>query len=194
MGTVHLAHGHNNLYARARANQVDLSKRVLLDAELLARPICNNGCPMTSETPKVMRAALQALMDLRGFDAAVSYGVCELRGVPHIALPHRVWGEITLGSPENVIAAFTHDTRRDNSPFFVQLQWLEGEYPAGELSGEGYADFCEEWSSSLRWKKLFLDRIRREMLILRSKADALYWEAQQTARRVGDINVALCTQ
>ena len=116
MGTVYLTGNHQGLFIREQ--KVDVASRVELNADLLARPILRQGGEVIRDLDASMiRGALQGLMDLAGFDAAVSCKVIEIGGVQHIALLHRVWCEITLRDPSNVVVAFTHDSRYDNFAF-----------------------------------------------------------------------------
>jgi hypothetical protein len=189
MGTVHLTNGHHGLYISH--DKVDLSSRVVLDAELLARPILNGQQPLVRPTQHVIRAALQGLMDLHGFDAAISYGVVEKEGVSHIQIPHRVWGEITLETPENVIVGFSHDTRYENSPYYNLLQWLEKKYPEDELSYEEFGRFCLEWSSTERWRKFFEARILQRAKALTSQAEHLMREVRHIVAQLKSIEATL---
>lgn len=162
MGTVHLTSGHHGLYFHG--GDTDFPRRVQLHYSLLARPIYNSGGRTKAEisggTAQVIRAALQGLMDLDGYDAAVSYHVVLEGGVPHIALPHRVWGEITRGSPKNVVVKFSHDSRYQNRPFFTQLEWLEEECPPNvrEMEEVEYQQLCDRWPAE-RWRAFFERRI-----------------------------------
>jgi hypothetical protein len=189
MGTVHLTNGHHGLYIRGNQTDVVARPRITLDRELMARPILNREDePYLSPVHDVVRAALWGLMELSGFDAAVSFRVVEKTDGFHIALPHRVWGEITLGTPDNVIVGFSHDTRYENKPFGRNLlEWLEDGYTAGESSMEEYERFCLRWSYSEKWLTFFEGRIRREVDIIRSRAEKLRAEAQVMSDRAAEI-------
>lgn len=193
MGTVHLTNGHHGLCIRGEVRDSDLETRILLNDELLERPVIHTrGLPLDQQNQNVTRSALRGLMELNGFNAAVSYAVVTYDGALHIASPHRVWGEITLAGPREVIVPFSHDSRFENRPFTLQLEWLEGEYPAGTLSESDFARFCRSWSSSEKWTQLFQDRIRRvmdakrnEALYLRNEADAVMREAKAIKEALG---------
>lgn len=190
MGTVHLTRGHHHLYIRDQ--EISFSNRVLLSSELLARPIMGVGpvAPLKETTQNMIRAALQALMDLPKFNAAVSYGLVEKGGI-HIIVPSREWGEITLGFPYNVVVGFSHDTRHQNLPFRKIWQWLEEEGPAYELSEEEFARFAEGWSSPARWRNFFENRIRREAEALKEQAHSHRKKADGMMAQVGAIQAAL---
>ncbi len=153
MGTVHLTNGHHGLYIRN--GKIDLERRVLLTPELLERPIFIRGDRWGSPMQDVIRGALQGLMDLKGFNAAVSYSTIEHDGIPHITTPKRVWGEISLESPEKIALGFSHDSRYSNKPFTSLLQWLEEEYPDQQLPYEEYKQFCFGWVSAEKWREFF---------------------------------------
>jgi hypothetical protein len=189
MGTVHLTSSHHGLYIRN--NTVDLEKRVVLDAEMLMRPIFNGEHPNTSPTQHVIRGALQGLMDLPGFNAAISYRVIERDGVPHIAIPKRVWGEVTLETSENVVLGFSHDSRYDNRPYSSLLQWLEEDEPSGELNDDEFERFCLEWSSAEKWRNFFEARIRRQLKFAWSEIKELQLKAVSLTVRADTIAVAL---
>lgn len=189
MGTVHLTNSHHGLYIRS--DNVDLEKRVPLDEAMLERTIYNGDHPYTAPSQYVIRGALRALMDLPGFDAAISYRVVEHEGVPHIAIPKRVWAEITLGTPDNVVLGFSHDSRYENRPYASLLQWLEEDYPSFELTDNEFEQFCQDWSSVERWRKLFETRIQQKIEATRSKADALRQEAQGLDERANLIEATL---
>lgn len=176
MGTVHLTHSHHGLYIHPRPD-VHLEERILLEPELLTRPIYNGPDQLKAPIRQVIHAALQGLMDLRDFNAAISYRVVEKDGLPHLAIPHRVWGEITLGAPDNVALGFSHDSRPGNAAYGSVLDWLEQERPEERLSNEEFAQFCMGWMSSERWRCLFEARLRRQIETLRSKARRLQSEA-----------------
>lgn len=187
MGTVHLTSGHHGLYIR-EAKQ-DLERRVLLDAELLARPIFNGG--KLAKTDGVTRAALQALMDLRGFNAAVSYHVGLEGDGRRIVMPKRVWGEITLTAPDDVVLGFSHDTRFQNRPFYNLLEWLEDDYPDDEMSEDEFKKFCLGWSSAERWRNYFEACLRRKAELIRSEADELRDKASKMQARAKLVEVSL---
>ncbi len=188
MGTVHLTRGHHGLYCWK--STVDRDKWTVLEQAMLSRPVCYLSQDYNTPAVPVIRAALRALLDLPGFDAAVSYNVIERDQKPHIALPHRVWGEISLGSPENVVLSFSHDSRFENRPFSSQLHWLE-EMPLYELSDEDYKAFCQQWSSTERWLTFFQMRIQRQIDMMHAKAETLRHEAQGVIDRAHAIEVAL---
>jgi len=193
MGTVHLTNGHHGLCIREK--EIDLSRRVLLTPELLARPIVTFGRSprlLNEINQKTIRNALQGLMDLRGFNAAVSHDALEVNGVLHIASPHREWGEITLGTPENVIVGFSHDSRHHNKPFYNILEWLEEDYPNGKLSDEEFAQFVESWTNE-RWRNFFegriwsaIDKMRSEAAELRNQAGNLTLRAETAVAVLDD--------
>ena len=191
MGTVHLTGSHHGLTIRQR--NVDLEERVLLTDELLARPILDSRrAPMgIAIMDRVIRAALQGLRDLRGFNAAVSYGVVVIDSVGHIVHPRRVWGEITLGSPKDVVVGFSHDTRYENHPFVSLLQWLEEESPGGQLNDAQLARFCEKWSSAERWRMFFEARIRREVAVIREASEKLRLRATALAAHADEVAAVL---
>ncbi|HEY0010735.1 MAG TPA: hypothetical protein VGB97_02355 [Candidatus Paceibacterota bacterium] len=188
MGTVHLTNGHHGLYIRH--NSVDLDMRVLLDEEMLARPIYNGEHLYTAPCQHAIRGALQALMELPGFNAAVSFGVVERDGIQHIAIPRRVWGEITL-SPSNVVVGFSHDSRYENHPYSSLLQWLEEDYPSGELTDTEFEQFCLGWASPERWRRFFEHRIRMKVREIRRDASNLRQEAQALGNRSNLIESTL---
>ncbi|MEX0913049.1 MAG: hypothetical protein WDZ56_00805 [Candidatus Paceibacterota bacterium] len=189
MGTVHLTGSHHGLYLTN--NKVDLKQRVLLTPEMLVRPIYNGDHPNTSQTQHVIRGALQGLMDLSGFNAAISYRAVERDGVPHLATPKRVWGEITLETPRDIVLGFSHDSRYLNHPYSSLLQWLEEDYPSGALTSNEFAEFCLGWASPERWRQLFEDRIQQKVETVRSKVDALRQETQSMAKRADAIEAVL---
>lgn len=189
MGTVHLTNGHHGLYIRN--SETDFEKRVLLDSEMLSRPIYNGSTVVQESTTSLIRGALQGLMDLTGFNAAVSYCVVKQEGVPHLMIPHRIWGEITLDNPKDVVLAFSHDSRRDNYPYSALIQWLEEEYPDRHMSSDEYNQFCSIWSSPEKWRQVFENRIRREIDTIRSKSDSLLKEAESVNERANVIETAL---
>ncbi|CAN5730242.1 hypothetical protein BH11PAT2_BH11PAT2_06920 [soil metagenome] len=190
MGTVHLTQGHHGLYIRSPGT--DPNMRILLTPELLARPIYNQVGKIANElTHGVVRGALQALLDLPNFDAAVSFCVVKRDDVPHIVLPHREWSEITFASPENVVVKFSHDSRKDNRAFYHLLEWLEEEYPDGELSEEDFDQFVRAWSSVSRWRSFFESRIRRQIECERSESESLRAKAEDIAVRARTLEAAL---
>jgi hypothetical protein len=130
-------------------------------------------------------------MELRRFNAAVSYHAQQSADGFHIAQPHRVWGEITLTSPEDVVAGFSHDSRRENHAFYHLLQWLEEEYPEGQLSDEEFAQFCQHWSLPRRWRAHFKARIRREVEAVHAKGAEILRTWQVSIARARVIERAL---
>jgi len=191
MGIVHLTNSHHELYIHNK--EPNLGQRVVMDAELLARPILSSvigNPPLGDYGQKMVRNALRGLLEMRGFNAAVSYQVVEKEGVPYIALPKRVWGEITLGSPCNIVVGFSHDKRYDNRPFFTLVQWLEEEGPGGELSEEEFFQFVNEWHSS-RWREFFESRVRRAHDALIPKIFELRREADELVAKIATIKAAL---
>ena len=189
MGTVHLTNGHHGLYIRSE--KIDLERRVILTREMLERPIFIRGDRWGSPMQDVIRGALQGLMDLKGFNAAVSYGTIEHDGIPHITTPKRVWGEISLESPEKIALGFSHDSRYSNHPFNTLLQWLEEEYPDQQLPYEEYKQFCFGWVSPEKWREFFERRIQKKVETMRSKANALRHEAQGMTERANSIEAML---
>ncbi|MDB5245598.1 MAG: hypothetical protein JWN90_703 [Parcubacteria group bacterium] len=190
MGIVHLTQGHHGLHIRN--SKTDLSKRILLTSELLARPILA-GCELLPVSPLeqgMIRCALQGLMDLSSFDAAVSYIVTQKGGIPHLAFPKRQWAEITLGSPDNVVAKFSHDSRMDNYPFYHLLDWLEEEYPDPELCPDDFAEFAHGWFSPPRWRDFFESRLRRQVEMNRASAESLRLGAEKVTLRANAIEAA----
>ena len=185
MGTVHLTNGHHELYIRDKS--ANFERRVLLTPEMLNRPIFNGIKPSTSPSTDVIRGALQGLLDLPGFNAAVSYRVVERDGVHHIAMPKRVWGEITLTTPQDVVVGFSHDSGYDNRPYSSLLDWLEDEFPNTELSNAEFERFCQKWSSAARWRDFFKYRIRGECLEMLLKSDRLKNEGQAIEERATTI-------
>lgn len=190
MGTVHLTSSHHRLHIHERP-EVNLEERIVLDADLLMRPIYNGREPYMNPARHTTRAALQGLMDLNGFNAAVSYGVIDVGGVPYIQMPKRAWGEITLGTPDNVVLGFSHDTRRGNFAFRSVSQWLEEEFPDGYLDDDAYENFCLSWSSAEKWRRFFEARIRRRITELRSGAELLRCTAQRDIDRSNTIAAIL---
>ena len=186
MGTVHLTNGHHGLYIRNAA--IDPSRRVILDNELLARPLLiKKGHALVDSYCGLIRGALRGLMDLTGFDAAVSFHVIDVGGVPHIMFPHREWGEITYGSPSNVIVAFSHDTRCENSPFRHVSQWLEEQGPHEGFVQDDWERLNRDWSSAERWRGFFERRIQRAIQSWRSEAAVLRHKADALSARVDEI-------
>jgi hypothetical protein len=192
MGTVHLTNGHHGLYIREPQTETSLSRRIALTPEILARPIVGwQGDPIKSEAQGMIRAALQALMDMPGFNAAVSFCAKDVGGVLHLMLPHREWGEITLGTPDNVVVGFSHDTRVYNAPFYRLLQWLEEDYPGGELSEEDFAQFAKKWSSVEQWTLFFEARICRNIMSMSNEAQDLQRKASDIVTKITAIETAL---
>ncbi|MDB5190351.1 MAG: hypothetical protein JWN49_677 [Parcubacteria group bacterium] len=190
MATVHLTQGHHGLYIRH--SDTDLRKRIVLTSELLARPILGpNLLPAPGVIQGVIRCALQALLDLPTFDAAVSYVVAQKEGVPHLALPYREWGEITFGSPETVIVGFSHDSREPGLAFQGVLEWLEEKFPNRNLGEEEFTKFARGWVSAARWRNFFEARIHRQIEVDRTKAEALRLAAEKLILRASEVEAVL---
>ncbi|MCB9818949.1 hypothetical protein H6788_02090 [Candidatus Nomurabacteria bacterium] len=189
MGTVHLTNGHHGLYISN--DKIDLKQRVLLTQAMLERPIFIRGERWGSPMQDVIRGALQGLMDLKGFNAAVSYLTVEHDGVLHISTPKRVWCEISLETPWEIALGFSHDSRYRNHPFTTLLQWLEEEYPAGELPYNEFKQFCFGWVSPEKWREFFEHRIQKKVETMRSKANTLRHEAQGMTERANSIEAIL---
>jgi len=186
MGTAHLTNGHHGLDPK------NLDKWVSLTSGLLARPIFYSNGKLVQELHQGMiRGALQGLLELEGFNAAVSYGVTDDK--LHIEVPHRVWGKVFIGTPDNKneVVRFTHDSRHDNYPFHILAQWLEEHCPDQDITDEARDRFVREWSSSQKWRLFFESRIRRSLEPLRVNAKSLHAEADELESMVRAIETAL---
>ncbi len=186
MGTVHLTSGHHGLFIREP--NADLSRRVKLDPTWLERPILlPGGSPAPEVYQKFAKAALRALLALP-VDAAISYGLAGLEN-PCLQEPKRVWGELTLGDPKNVIVAFSHDTRKANVPYTHLANWTEGpfDHPMPEEILEGVMG---GWNQ-VKWKSFFLRRLKSAEDKLREKAMTMQTEAGALQRRANKIGSLL---
>ncbi|MEM9336836.1 MAG: hypothetical protein AAGA35_03205 [Patescibacteria group bacterium] len=171
MGTVHLTHGHHGLFCRK--NDIDLEKRLLLTSDMVGMPIyVQEGSPKTirDSRAKMVWAALEGLMLLEGFDAAVAfdYGT---KDELYFMLPYRMWGEITLGEPDNLVVVFSHDTREANSPFRSLYQWLEEHCPDDVEDDEVFFAFEAQWRDPEKWHQFYRSRIERRIGGLRGSAE-----------------------
>ena len=185
MGTVQLTRDHHNL-----REQQNMERWVLLTPELLARPIVvSAGKPIPKLHQGMARGALQGLLDLQGFNAAVSYGVTD--DGRNITVPNRVWGTISAGTPGGTVANFSHDSRHKNRPFRILIQWLEEHCLGKDETSQAYNRFLTEWSSSEKWRLLFESRIRRNLGPLRARADSMRIQADELESRVTAIEAAL---
>lgn len=187
MGTVYLTKGHHGLFIRNP--KADLSTRVVLTKELLARPILNVDLTQVQDHYQGMiRAALRALQKLP-FDAAVSYSLKKKDGVEHVAFPHREWGEIYHGT--KVIVGFSHDTRQYNAPFRRIWQWTEDSILDKDSTDVEFEDFCLAWSSSERWLDYFKKRIWEKIQSLRDEAYKLESEATEHKSLAAALRMSL---
>ena len=171
MGTVHLTHGHHGLFCSE--NDIDLEKRLLLTRDMLGMPIyVQEGSLATirDSRAKMIWAALEGLMLLEGFDAAVAfdYGT---KDELYFMLPCRMWGEITLGEPNNLVVVFSHDTREANAPFRSLYQWLEAHCPDNVQDDDEFFAFEAQWHDPEKWHQIYRSRIERRIGELRGLAE-----------------------
>ena len=189
MGTVYLTSGHHGLICHVP--EADLGRRIVLSPEWLERPVMTTSVAWGSYDNKRQhaRAALLALLSLRGIDAAVSYEVA-MGMCPQLRQPKRVWAELTIGGPTNVVLKFTHDTRQENAPFRELYQWLEDHYnPHG--TPEQDVRFQDDWSDPERWKIFFKLRLKQASNQLREKAKRMQMEAGALQRQANKISSLL---
>ncbi len=193
MGTVHCTQGHHGLYCGS--DKPDLSQRVLLSPELIDAPIMSSGSDMKlarASRASMIRGALRGLQMLKGFDAAVSLITKVDKNVgPYLLIPHRMWGEISLGDPANVVVTFSHDSRYANEPFVAIYQWLEELSPDARVADEVFCAFEREWSSPQKWHAFFESRIRRHVANLRGLAGTHRQKAEHFESTTAGIEAVL---
>ncbi len=186
MGTVHFTQGHHGLFSTG--GQPDTTRWVLLTEELLNVPIARN-LEVRQSHANMIRASLLALQSLGEFNAAVSMITCVDEGKMHLIIPHRTWGEISFGSPSNVMVRFSHDSREANEPFVSIYQWLEDLCPPRGVDDETFFEFEDKWSDPLKWKHFFMGRIKKKISKMRSDANKLREDAvalDSAANKVSD--------
>jgi hypothetical protein len=97
---------------------------------------------------KVYYNALKALYELPMVNSVVSIYANPDDG--KLCLRKRTWGRIY--HQDQCVAWFSHDTRKDNSPFYDLWEWPEVDN----------VELVKSWTSN-DWKSFFLSRIRRNM-------------------------------
>ncbi len=194
MGTVHLTNGHHGL--KIRTPETDPAQRILLTREILKRSFVSYDGQLVGPHPyyNVVRGALQALMDLPGFDAAVSHHTILVKNQQHIYLPDREWGEITLGTPDNVVLGFSHDSRESNSPFDSLSEWLEEKGPGNKPSKAQLDRFYTEWSSPEKWLAFFKERLQRTVDELESEVAKLKRKADGKLAEIAALKAGLASK
>ncbi len=132
---------------------------------------------------------LRGLLDLEGFNSAVSLHYVE-EGKPYLRLPHRMWGEISLGLPYNLVATFSHDSRESNEPFVSLYQWLE-ELCLPDLNVEAFHAFEVEWSDATKWHEFFKMKLLQKVDKLQEAARASRQQVKGYTARAASIMAAL---
>ncbi len=179
MGTVHLTNGHHGLICRNKDCHLD-RRHVLTEQMLDLQIMLSRDNILRSERGSIVRAALHALLNLKGFDSAISLGYSD-SPKPSLIIPKRVWGEIThIGKPRKLVVIFSHDSRKGNAPFYSLEQWLEDNQPKDSTDTE-YSKFEKLWSDASMWDMFFKSRITLEVEKLRSNAEELHEKAMRLA-------------
>lgn len=111
-------------------------------------------------------AALDALQNIKPFEAVISLGVDELN--KRLYLAKRTWGKIFLG--DTTVLTFSHDNRFENRAFYNLADWLELE--ADEKLEIRF------WQKH-RWADFFRQRIKDRANELMKKAAAKRKDADE---------------
>ncbi len=191
MGTVHFTQGHHGLYS-ADGNP-DINRWFLFTEDLTNIAVVRdrNGTTVRDSYSKMIRAALRALRSLGDFNAAVSLIYDQTEVGERLLIPHRTWGEISFGSPSNVIVRFSHDSRKVNEPFVSLYQWLEDLCPPRGVDDETFFEFEDKWSDPLKWKHFFMGRIKKKISKMRSDANKLREDAVALDSVANNVSNAL---
>lgn len=192
MGTVHLTQGHHGLFCSE--DQKSLDRRILLTDDMIDLPISGKQSklePIRESWASMTRAALRGLQKLKHFDAAVSITLIADEDEPYLLMPHRTWGEISQGEPDNLVVTFSHDTRKDNAPFKSLYQWLEELVPEGDALDEAFFAFEREWSDPEKWHQFYRKRISQKIDRLQTLAAEARARATDFDSRARSITTAL---
>jgi hypothetical protein len=176
--------GGGNMSVYLMADHHDLGNRkegILLTEEMFQWPYKFQTRP-DGNLPKILVNALTALLGLKSFDSEICvYVNLEEKW---LGPTHRCWGRIYLD--KTLVVCFSHDTRKENSPFYTLIEWPELD--------ESEDENVKAWTSD-QWRQLFISRIRKNARISLKKAkiiaDKAARELTNEQKRIAAIRAAL---
>lgn len=166
-GKVWLVGGHDKFpKTRELSDQEDVG-HYLEEREytiLLTEDLLNRSFMSDPETFANFHTSALRGLSLDGFISLVSFGVEPSEKGGTIIHPKMVWGKIYLASTGELALDFSHDTRKDQYPFYYLAGWLEKDWEEDP--------HMENWTTR-KWREFLLKRIQRKADSLRDRASKL---------------------